>query len=163
MNRYLKCSASLLSAFAMAATLAAIPLQAQLSPNAAVYVSGLQGPRGLKFGPDGQLYLAEAGTGGTTSTTGTCTQVVPPIGPYTNGNTSRISKIDATGTRSTVAAGFPSAQAATGDIPGRSRRSLPGRQAVCRARWRRVLSRQSAYSELCRPCQYGDRKLEHRG
>lgn len=85
-------------------------LEAQLSPNAQVYASGLEGPRGLKFGPDGLLYVAEAGTGGTTSTTpGQCAQVIPPIGPYTNGRTSRISKISSNGTRVTVAAGFPSA------------------------------------------------------
>jgi hypothetical protein len=118
MNRSLKYSVSLLSALAMAATLPTIPLHAQLSPNATVFASGLQGPRGLKFGPDGKLYVAEAGTGGSTSTAGTCAQVVPPIGPYTNGNTSRISKIDRGGERSTVASGFPSAQGATGDVQG---------------------------------------------
>jgi hypothetical protein len=118
MNRLLKYSVSLLSALAMAATLATIPLHAQLSPNATVFASGLQGPRGLKFGPDGKLYVAEAGTGGLTSTAGTCAQVVPPIGPYTNGNTSRISRIDRGGERSTVATGFPSAQGATGDVQG---------------------------------------------
>src|SRR6266849_701021 len=29
-----------------------------------VVASGLNGPRGLKFGPDGALYVAEAGSGG---------------------------------------------------------------------------------------------------
>ena len=29
--------------------------------NISVYASGLKGPRGLKFGPDGALYVAEAG------------------------------------------------------------------------------------------------------
>jgi hypothetical protein len=81
---------------------------AQLSSNVQVYASGLNGPRGLKFGPDGQLYVAEAGTGGSTSTQGQCTQVIPPIGPYTGGLTSRISKISAEGKRETVASGFPS-------------------------------------------------------
>jgi hypothetical protein len=82
--------------------------RAQLSSNVQVYASGLNGPRGLKFGPDGQLYVAEAGTGGTTSTKGQCTQVIPPIGPYTGGLTSRISKISGEGKRETVASGFPS-------------------------------------------------------
>jgi hypothetical protein len=40
-----------------------------------VIASGLNGPRGLKFGPDGNLYVAEAGTGGTNGTVGTCAQV----------------------------------------------------------------------------------------
>jgi hypothetical protein len=61
------------------------------------------------------LYVAEAGTGGTTSTTGQCTQVIPPIGPYTGGYTGRISRFDKAWHRTTVASGFPSSQAATGD------------------------------------------------
>ena len=52
-------------------------------------------PHGLRFGPDGNLYVAEAGTGGTTSTAGQCDQV-GAIGPYTGGKTSRIAKITAT-------------------------------------------------------------------
>lgn len=91
------------------AILSSAPALAQLPPNATLYASGLAGPRGMAFGPDGMLYVAEAGFGGTTSTKGTCTQVVPPIGPYTNGNTGRISRIDRSGKRETVATGFPSA------------------------------------------------------
>jgi hypothetical protein len=88
------------------------------SPNVHVWVTGLNGPRGLHFGPDGDLYVAEAGTGGTNSTGKACDQVIPPIGPYKGGNTSRISKIDHNGNRTTVADGFPSTVDAVGDLSG---------------------------------------------
>jgi hypothetical protein len=91
---------------------------AQLSSNATIYASGLEGPRGLKFGPDGLLYVAEAGTAGTNSTAGQCTQVVPPIGPYSSGNTARISRINRSGTVTTIASGFPSSMNAAGDVQG---------------------------------------------
>jgi hypothetical protein len=94
------------------------PVEAQLSPNATVYASGLEGPRGLKFGPDGLLYVAEAGNGGTISTVGSCDQVPPPIGPYLGGSTARISKIDHSGKVTTVASGLPSSVAAQGDMQG---------------------------------------------
>jgi hypothetical protein len=100
------------------ASLTSTSALAQLSPNATVYASGLQGPRGLKFGPDGLLYVAESGTAGKNSTVGQCTQVVAPFGPYLSGNTSRISKIDSAGKVTTVAAGFPSSLNGVGDIPG---------------------------------------------
>lgn len=97
-----------------AASVCPLPAQAQPSPNVTVIATGLEGPRGLKFGPDGDLYVAEAGLGGANATTSAqCTQVPPPIGPYTNGNTARISKIDSSGHRVTVASGFPSAMNST--------------------------------------------------
>jgi hypothetical protein len=74
-----------------------------------IYASGLEGPRGLKFGPDGALYVAEAGHGGTNSTQGLCAQVVAPVGPYHGGPSARISKITGAGQRSTVVSGLPSA------------------------------------------------------
>jgi hypothetical protein len=60
------------------------------------------------------LYVAEGGTGGTLSTYGLCDQVVTPIGPYTGGFTSRISKIDRKGVRTTVADNLPSSQTSAG-------------------------------------------------
>jgi len=48
--------------------------------------------------------------GGTASTIGICSQVVAPVGPYTGGFTSRISRIDSQGNRATVADHLPSSQ-----------------------------------------------------
>ena len=44
----------------------------QCPTTVSVYASGLLNPRGLTFGPDGNLFVAEGGSGGTLSTVGTC-------------------------------------------------------------------------------------------
>lgn len=78
-------------------------------PTVKVFATGLNSPRGLKFGPDGNLYVAEAGLGGTNSTIGICEQVTFPVGPYLGSTTSgRVSKIDHNGVRTTVTDQLPS-------------------------------------------------------
>jgi hypothetical protein len=71
-----------------------------------VLTGGLLAPRGMAMGPDGMIYVAEAGTGGDTEFTvgeGDSAFVV------NNGFTGRISRIDPeTGARTTVADGLPS-------------------------------------------------------
>lgn len=84
-----------------------------------VYAQGLNAPRGLAFGADRNLYVAEAGTGGSNQTdSATCLQVPAPVGPYSGGSNGRISKISPSHTVTTVASGFPSAQDALGDLIG---------------------------------------------
>jgi hypothetical protein len=85
-------------------------------PTVEVVAEGLHNPRGLKFGPDRALYVAEGGLGGTMTTDEkTCQQVLPPFGPYSGGFTSRVSRIDpVSGKRVTVVDQLPSSQSPPG-------------------------------------------------
>src|SRR5215468_10195906 len=74
-----------------------------------VFATGLDNPRGLHFGADGTLYVAEGGRGGKQTTTEKdCAQVPVPSGPYSGGMTARISRITRDGKRTTVIDGLPS-------------------------------------------------------
>jgi hypothetical protein len=92
--------------------------QENLVASVTVFSSGFNDPRGLKFGPDGWLYVAEGGVGGVDSSTG-CMQVIPPVGPYRGSKTgSRISRVNSNGVRSTFVDGLPSSTTAMGEISG---------------------------------------------
>jgi hypothetical protein len=110
-------AAGAVGSFAPVASMA----QSAIEPTPFVVASGLEGPRGLRFGPDGFLYVAEAGTGGTNSTIGQCQQVPGGPGgpgPDTGGLTGRISKISPSGKVTTVASGFPSVTIGPGGANG---------------------------------------------
>ena len=83
-----------------------------LASQVSVYASGLNNPRGLKFGPDGDLYVAEGGKGGTNPPVDDPACVVtPPVGPYMGSQGgARISKINGDGVRTTVVDHLPSSQ-----------------------------------------------------
>lgn len=65
--------------------------------------SGLNSPRHITFGPDGTLYIAEAGTGGDT-------KVPSPAGggEVNFGNTARVSIVDQDGTQNVLVDSLPS-------------------------------------------------------
>lgn len=76
-----------------------------------VLASGLDNPRGLAFGPDGLLYVVEAGRGGTS------TMCLPsPTGPEPRcyGPTGSVTRISAPGVQTRVLTGLPSLAVADG-------------------------------------------------
>ena len=89
------------------------------SANVSTFATGFDNPRGLKFGPDGTLYVAEGGSGGPNSAVGKCDQVPTPVGPYTGSKTgARISKVGSDGKRIIAVDNLPSSQttAASGSL-----------------------------------------------
>lgn len=91
-------------------------------PTVSVFATGFNNPRGLKFGPDCYLYVAEAGLGGTRNTSDICPEIQPGAaagGPFLGSPTGgRISKVNAKGRRTTVTDQLPTSISTGGDILG---------------------------------------------
>lgn len=87
----------------------------QAQASVSVFASGFNNPRGLTFGPDGNLYVAEGGLGGTDSTVGICPQSHGDAAPYTGSTNNpvlggRVSRVTPGGQVSTVVNALPSSQ-----------------------------------------------------
>src|SRR5690242_15559659 len=72
-------------------------------PTVTPVASGLDNPRGLAFGPDGNLYVGEAGHGGPECVTGG-----PEGGQACFGFTSQISRINSDGSHTPLVSGLVS-------------------------------------------------------
>jgi hypothetical protein len=120
MNRFTRYTAAALTAIACTGTgaLHADPLArhggakpAAAGPTVTPYATGLTNPRGLTFGPDGHLYVAEAGVGGGTTAADIdpkCPAIVNVFSPFAGGYSGRVLRVLPDGTTETVADNLPS-------------------------------------------------------
>lgn len=120
MNRFIRFTATLLAGIACAGTgvlhadTPARPggsARGAAGPTVTTYATGLTNPRGLVFGPDGHLYVAEAGVGGgqvPANIDPGCPVDVNIYSPYMAGYSGRVTRVLADGTTQTVADNLPS-------------------------------------------------------
>jgi len=87
---------------AVAVVLALFASSASAQPAPVVVASGLDNPRHLTFSPDGELYVAEAGTGGA----GPCADHL--LGVYCLGSTGAVTQVRDDGPDPRVLSGLPS-------------------------------------------------------
>jgi hypothetical protein len=85
-------------------------LSAQGAP--VVIATGLDNPRGLAFGPDGALYVVEAGRGGTSTM---CLPLPAGRGERCYGPSGGVTRVTTTGVQQRVLSGLPSLAAASGN------------------------------------------------
>lgn len=129
MRRLLTAASFVAALVALISTASAVakhnpPKPAKKGPaKVSVFATGFNNPRGLTFGPDGNLYVAEGGLGGSDSTVGQCTQASGAAAPYLGSTNNpvlggRISKVSPAGAVSTVVDSLPSSQtsAALGNL-----------------------------------------------
>jgi hypothetical protein len=83
-------------------------------PSVKTYATGLTNPRGLAFGPDRNLYVAEAGVGGELTPPEGCPAIVNVFSPYTAGYSGRVIRVLRNGRKETVVDNLPSMTDNTG-------------------------------------------------
>jgi hypothetical protein len=105
----------ILMALAIASTLPA-PVLAQAPP--LIIASGLDNPRGLAFGPDGALYVVEAGRGGNSSLCLPEAGAPPTTPPRCYGPTGAVTRISGVGVQERVVTGLPSLAGPSGQATG---------------------------------------------
>jgi hypothetical protein len=91
-------------------------------PDWEVFATGLTNPRHMRVGPDGLLYVAEAGVGGTQLAPADCPldNMFNQTAPYMGGLTGRVSRIHRDGRVETVVEGIASVVDGTSEVLGAS-------------------------------------------
>jgi hypothetical protein len=87
-----------------------------VAPQGVVVAGGLTNPRGFVWGPDGALYVALAGSGGSIPATETA-PTTDILGPFFGGPTGAVARIDG-GCPTAVVTGLPSTNDGIGEVLG---------------------------------------------
>ena len=109
---------AVLAAITVVTILVPAPTPLQARATLQVVAQGLTNPRGLNFGPEGGLYVAEAGNGGT----GPCIVIGGSPMPACYGTTGAVTRLspDDPASQTRIVTGLPSLAVQTGPTPGGS-------------------------------------------